>query len=51
MNRNTDKKLGRRKAGSWGRTTKAGKRIANKAVRRGAKVHPDMHPRYFIRED
>ena len=33
----TDKKLGRRKAGSWGRTTKAGKRVANKATRKAAK--------------
>ncbi len=35
---NTDKKLGRRKAGSWGRTTSKGKRIANKAVRKAGKV-------------
>jgi len=34
----TDMKLGRRAAGSWGRTTKAGKRIANKAARKAAKV-------------
>ena len=34
---NTDKKLGRRKAGSWGRTKKIGKRIANKAVRKESK--------------
>ena len=38
MNRNTDKKLGRRKAGSWGRTTSKGKRIANKATRKAGKV-------------
>jgi hypothetical protein len=36
--RNSDKKLGRRKAGSWGRTTKAGKRIGNKATRKAGKV-------------
>jgi hypothetical protein len=35
----TDKKLGRRKAGSWGRTRKAGKRIANKATRKAGKVN------------
>ena len=34
----TDMKLGRRKAGSWGRTRKAGKRIANKATRKAGKV-------------
>ena len=34
---NADKKLGRRKAGSWGRTRKAGKRIANKATRKAGK--------------
>lgn len=33
-----DKKLGRRKAGSYGRTKKAGKRIANKATRKAGKV-------------
>ena len=38
MNNNTSKKLGRRKAGSWGRTKKAGKRIANKATRKAGKV-------------
>lgn len=47
---NTDKKLGRRKAGSWGRTTKAGKRIANKATRK-AGIPSDLNSRYFIRED
>lgn len=37
MNRNTDKKFGRRKAGSWGRTAKpVAKRIANKATRKEA---------------
>jgi hypothetical protein len=36
--RTTDKKLGRRKAGSWGRTKKAGKRIANKATRKAGRV-------------
>jgi len=43
MNRNTLKKIGRRKAGTWGRTHgpkgKDGfstKRVANKAVRRAA---------------
>ncbi len=36
--RNTDKKLGRRKAGSWGRTSKpAAKRVANKATRKESK--------------
>jgi len=37
MANNADKKLGRRKAGSWGRTRKIGKRIANKAIRKNAK--------------
>ncbi len=38
MNANTVKKLGRRKAGTWGRTAKpVAKRIANKACRRAAK--------------
>lgn len=38
MNANTVKKLGRRKAGTWGRTAKpVQKRIANKACRRAAK--------------
>lgn len=45
-----DKKLGRRKAGSWGRTKKAGKRIANKATRK-AGIPSDLKARYFIRED
>jgi hypothetical protein len=37
MNRSTDKKFGRRKAGTWGRTAKpTAKRIANKASRKGA---------------
>jgi len=39
MNANTVKKLGRRKAGTWGRTAKpVAKRIANKACRKAAKV-------------
>ena len=42
--RNSDKKLGRRKAGSWGRTTKAGKRIGNKATRKASKA--DMFDLY-----
>ena len=38
MNANTVKKLGRRKAGTWGRTAKpAAKRIANTACRRASK--------------
>ena len=47
MNRNTFKKLGRRKAGTWGRThgPKGGhfstKRAANKAVRRVANGHDE----------
>ena len=41
---NTDKKLGRRKAGSWGRTRKAGKRIGNKATRKASKA--DMFDLY-----
>lgn len=36
--RQTAKKYGRRKAGSWGRTKSIGKRIANKAVRKLAKL-------------
>ncbi len=36
---NTDKKLGRRKAGSWGRPgSKKQKRAASKASRRNGKV-------------
>lgn len=33
-NRNVVKKFGRRKAGSYGRTSKCGKRMESKAVRR-----------------
>lgn len=37
---NTYKKLGRRKAGSWGRTGSSKlKRIANKATRKAGKVN------------
>lgn len=36
--RQVAKKYGRRKAGSWGRTKSIGKRIANKAVRKLAKL-------------
>lgn len=36
--RQVAKKYGRRKAGSWGRTKSVGKRIANKAVRKLAKL-------------
>lgn len=36
-NANSDKKLGRRKAGSWGRATKGRRKIANRATRRIAK--------------
>lgn len=39
MKNSTLKKIGRRKAGSWGRTgSKALKRIASKASRRAGKV-------------
>ena len=39
MNANTEKKLGRFKAKTWGRTAKpAAKRIANKACRKAAKA-------------
>jgi hypothetical protein len=37
MDANTTKKLGRRKAGSWGRAAKKLKRVANKATRKAAK--------------
>ena len=38
MDANTVKKFGRRKAGTWGRTSKpVQKRIANKATRKAAK--------------
>lgn len=37
MNKASLKKYGRRKAGSWGRTTGPGKKIANKAARRAGK--------------
>lgn len=40
MNANTTKKLGRRKAGSWGRPgSKAQKRAASKAARKEGKIN------------